>query len=192
MKVLGIAGSPRRGGNSETLLDRALDGIRSSEPTATVEKLVPSELKIAPCKACGFCAREGVCRFADTDDMKRVYELLDECDHLVVAAPVFFGNLPAQLKAMIDRCQPYWVRRFVRNERHPNRSRKGLFLCVGGFDHDRFYQCCRTVIKTWYICLDVELSADLFYPGIDKRGDIVKHAVATTEAFAAGQKLMKK
>ena len=91
---------------------------------------------------------------------------------------------------MMDRCQPYWVRRFVRNQRHANTDRKALFLCVGGFDEDRFFKCARMVVKTWCLCLDVELSAELFYKGIDRRGDIAKHPTALTEALAAGRTLV--
>jgi len=54
-KVLGIAGSPRRGGNSETLLDRALDGARETAPDAVIEKIVLDEMRIGPCKNCGYC-----------------------------------------------------------------------------------------------------------------------------------------
>ena len=173
------------------LLDSALAGVRSAQPHAEVEKVVLGELKIAPCRNCGFCEREGVCRFAGSDDMGRIYEMVDGFDRFVVATPIFFANVSAQLKAMFDRCQPYWVRRFLRHERHPNRDRKGLFLCVGGFDHDRFYKCCRTVMKTWCICVDVELAAGLFYCGIDRRSEIEKHATAIRDAFAAGVALAK-
>jgi len=189
-QVLAIAGSPRRGGNSETLLEHALRGVAAGDSGARVEKMVLNELTLRPCQNCGYCERHGVCRFADADDMKIIYPLLDTCDRFVVASPIYFASVSAQLKVMLDRCQPYWVRRFLRRERHPNSDRKGLFLCVGGFEHDRFYRCARRVIKTWCICLDIELVGDLFYPGIDRRGEMAKHPNALKAAFEAGRRLV--
>ena len=189
-KVLAIAGSPRRGGNSETLLDRALEGMRAVAPNAEMRKVVLNELTIKPCQNCGYCQKESVCRFAETDDMRGIYEAIDTFDRFVVASPIFFANVSAQLKAMFDRCQPYWAKRFLRAERHPNPDRKALFLCVGAFDHERFYKCARMVVKTWCICLDVELTADLFYKAVDQRGDIAKHPTALDDAFEAGKALM--
>lgn len=188
-RVLAIAGSPRRGGNSETLLDRCLEGIAAADPAVAIEKVALGEHTIGPCRNCGYCERHGRCRFADDDDMKGLYPLFDECDRFVVASPIFFANVPAQLKAMFDRCQPYWVRRFIRRERHANADRKALFLCVGGFDHERFYPCARMVVKTWCLCLDIVLAGGLFYKAIDKRGDISRHPTALGEAFEAGREL---
>jgi len=184
-----MAGSPRRGGNSETLLDRALDGVREAAPDAVIEKVVLDDMRIGACKNCGYCEAKGVCRFAEADDMKRMYELIDSFDRFIVASPIFFGSLPAQVKVMFDRCQPYWARKFLRGERHANEDREALFLCVGGFDHDRFYKCCRTVMKVWCVCLDIKLTGDLFYKGIDGRGAIEKHPKALEEALAAGRAL---
>lgn len=188
--VLAIAGSPRRGGNSETLLDRALETVRALEP-GRVEKLVLNELDIRPCQNCGYCERAGRCRFADSDEMKRIYPMLEDFDRFIVASPVFFGNVPAQLKGMIDRCQPYWVKKFIRGETHPQAGRRrALLLSVGGFEHDRFHKCVRQVIKTWCICLDIDLSGDLFCAGIDERGAIARHPTALAETAEAARELM--
>jgi len=188
--VLAFAGSPRRGGNSETLLDHALRGVSAGAPDARIEKVVLNELSIRPCQNCGYCERMGVCRFAESDDMKGIYPMLDSFDRFIVASPIYFASVSAQLKVMLDRCQPYWVRRFLRKERHPNPDRKGLFLCVGGFPHDRFYRCARRVVETWCICLDIELCGALFYPGIDRRGEMERHQDALGAAFEAGRSLV--
>jgi NAD(P)H-dependent FMN reductase len=189
-KVLAIAGSPRRHGNSETLLDRALEGVAATHADAQIDKIVLNECDIRPCQNCGYCEKNGVCRFAESDDMGRIYELLETCDRFVLATPIFFANVSAQLKTMFDRCQPYWVRKFVRKEAMAESKRKALFLCVGGFDHDRFRKCARMVVKTWCICLDIGLANELFYRGIDRRGDIQKHSTALPDAFGAGHSLM--
>ena len=190
-KVLAIAASPRRHGNSETLLDRALAGVTAADAGAAIEKIVLNECKVKPCQNCGYCEKNGVCRFAASDDMGGLYEKLEHCDRFIVASPIFFANVTAQLKIMFDRCQPYWVRKFLRRESLGAPARKALFLCLGGFEHDRFYKCARMVVKTWCICLDIELVADLFYAGIDKSGEIDKHPTALQDAFAAGSALVR-
>lgn len=188
-KVLAIAGSPRRGGNSEKLLDSAMAGIAEAAPAAEAGKIVLSEMNIAPCRNCGFCSRKGFCRFRDDDDMGQVYSLLDESDRFVVASPIFFGNVTAQLKAMIDRCQAIWARKYLLKQHHPSPDRKALFLCCGGFEHDRFFKCARQVISAWCVSLDIDLVGELFYPSIDARGAIERHPIALSEARQAGRRL---
>ena len=68
MLVLGVAGSPRRSGNSELLLDEALAGVR--EAGAAAEKIVLAELCLSPCTACGTCDKTGRCPIAD--DMQEI------------------------------------------------------------------------------------------------------------------------
>jgi len=188
--VLGIAGSPRRGGNSEQMLDRALAGVAAARPDARVTKLVLNEMDFRPCQNCGFCSRTGYCRFAKEDEMGDIYPLLDDCDRFVVASPIYFATVSAQLKSMIDRCQAIWARKYLLNRKHDNPDRQALFLCCGGFKHDRFYRCARQVMAAWCVVLDIKLSADLFYHSIDAKGDIEKRPAALTDCFEAGKSLI--
>lgn len=191
MNVVAFAGSPRRGGNSEVLLDRALAGVAEAEPTATVRKIVLNDLKFVPCQNCGYCSRKGVCVYAEKDDMKGVYEAIESGDRFIVSSPIYFANVSAQVKAMFDRCQSIWARKYLLKHPHPNaRGRKALFLCCGGFGHDRFYQCSRQTMAAWCVVCDVKLTGELFYSSIDARGDIEKHPAALQEAFEAGRKLV--
>ena len=106
-KVLGISASPRRGGNAEVLLDAALSGAAGAG--AIVEKIILNELCLKPCQACDGCSKTGACIIKD--DMRQIYKKVDETDALIVASPIYFGSLAAQAKIMIDRFQPYWVRK---------------------------------------------------------------------------------
>ena len=90
-KTLGIAGSPRRGGNTEMLLDRFLAGAEGAG--AAVEKVVAARLKIAGCVACDGCWEDGHC--VVQDDFQAVYEKLVAADVIVLAAPLYFWSLPA-------------------------------------------------------------------------------------------------
>jgi len=189
-KVLAIAGSARRNGNSEKLLERALEGIADAAPDAHITKIILTELSIQPCRSCKACDRTGVCRFAEADDMKQIYAALDESDRFVITSPIYFASVSAQLKIMIDRCQALWARKYLLKRPHPNPDRQALFLSCGGFKHDRFFRCARQVIAAWCATTDIKLAAALFYPDIDARGDIETHPTALPAALAAGKTLV--
>ncbi len=132
MFVVGVLGSPRRGGNAELLLDRALEGARAAG--AETETLILNEMDILPCQDCAGCDETGACTYED--DGERVYDAVRRADGLIIASPIFFGSLPAQVKGMIDRFQSLWVYKdlltmpIVADGGKSRRLR--LFLCVGG------------------------------------------------------------
>ena len=99
MKVLGILGSPRIGGNSDVLLDQALAGAR--EAGAEIEKIILSQKKIAGCLDCGKCNETGVCIIKD--DMGDIHKKVLEADALIHSVPVYFWAMTSQMKAYLDR-----------------------------------------------------------------------------------------
>jgi len=99
MKLLGISCSPRKNGNTEILVNEALKtAIESGWQTDT---FFMSEKKVAPCEACGVCHKTGSCKIQD--DMQELYRLMDQADAIIFASPVYFGNVSAQCKAVMDR-----------------------------------------------------------------------------------------
>ena len=102
MKVLAVSASPRKGGNSDVLCDQLLKG--ASESGNEVEKINLSGLKISPCVACYGCRKSGRC--VKKDDMERVLDKLIHADVIILATPVYFYFMDAQMKIMIDRCLP--------------------------------------------------------------------------------------
>ncbi len=102
MKVLGIMGSPRIGGNTQILLDVALKEACSAG--ATAETLLVDRLKISPCREYYGCLKDGNCVIRD--DMDAIYPQLISADIVIVAAPMFFYGLTSQVKALIDHCSP--------------------------------------------------------------------------------------
>ena len=110
-KVLILSGSPRKGGNSDLLCDEFLRGAR--EAGHEVEKLRVAEKKIAPCSGCYYCtAHDGAC--VHKDDMAEVLQKMIDADVIVLASPVYFYSINAQLKAVIDRTVARWLE--VRNK----------------------------------------------------------------------------
>jgi multimeric flavodoxin WrbA len=99
MKVLGILGSPRAGGNSDLLLDQALAGAK--EAGAEVEKIVLSRKKISGCLDCQKCNESGICVIKD--DMPEIHRKILEADAVLHSVPVYFWSMTAQMKAYLDR-----------------------------------------------------------------------------------------
>jgi len=184
-KVLGISGSPRRGGNTEIVLDWALEGAESRG--AETEKLVIGELDIAPCTYCDDCLATGQCTIAD--DMEWIYPRLEAADCLFLASPIFFRNVTAQVKAMIDRCQCLWVRRNVLKIPDRRARRRGLFISTAASHRPTEFQSAIIVVRAFFATLDVGYDAELLFGGMGRRGEISNHPAARQEAFALGEKL---
>lgn len=189
VKILGIAASPRRNGNSEILLDKILAG--ASSKGAKVEKVVLNELSIRPCQGCGRCRKKGLCYIKD--DMRHIYKRLQKADVIVVASPVYFGSITAQLKMMIDRCQPVWVKNFLlKNKRQRGRYKKGIFISVSGHSNPRFFRNSREIIKIFFAVLGVKLFKELYGPGLEYKGDVLKRKAMLDEAFKHGEGLVRR
>jgi NAD(P)H-dependent FMN reductase len=98
-QVLGIVGSPRRGGNTEILVDEVLAGAK--EAGALTEKVILNELDIAPCQACDACREAGQC--AQQDDLAKLLEQMQRSQVWVLGTPVYWWGPTAQFKAFFDR-----------------------------------------------------------------------------------------
>ncbi len=190
MKVLGISTSPRRQGNTELLLDEVLRGARDAG--GSVDKIVLNDLKVAPCNECESCVEAGGCVLQD--DMQTIYAKLIECDRLAFASPIFFMGLCAQAKALVDRCQALWIKKYVRKEDvvPPDRVplRKGLFISVGGTRGEKLFKCAQLTIKYFFDVIEMEYAADLTFRRVDAKGAILDHPTAMSDAYEAGRKLV--
>ena len=188
MKVLGIMGSPRIKGNTDLLLEEALKGARSQG--ADVEKIVVDKLKIAPCKEYLGCFRDGNCVIRD--EMDDIYPKLLEADVVIIASPIFFYGVTSQAKALIDRCQALWARKYVLKvpPLGDRRERKGFFISVGGRRIPDLFEPTLVMIRTFFRIIDVAYAGELLFKGIDEKGAIAQHPDALRQAFEAGQKFV--
>ncbi len=184
--VLAVAGSSRRGGNSDAVLDAALEVMR--ERGAAVQTIVPSRLSITPCRAGRGCWETGRC--VVHDDMQGLYVRFSEADHVVVASPLYFTSLPGHLKVLIDRFQCFWARTALLGEPQEPR-RRGMFLCVAAMDRERYYQGALTIVKSWMMTLNMACAVSRFYPGVDEKGDVeAKHPECLEDARRAAEELL--
>jgi len=187
VKVLGIMGSPRRQGNTDILLDKALEG--AVEAGAEVEKVLVSKLKISPCLEIYACLKDGNCSIKD--DMQLLYKKLLEADHIIFASPVFFYGITSQAKAIIDRCQALWVGRHVLDMgKDDKRVRRGAFISVGATQGKKLFDGAILTVKYFFDAVGVKYSGDLLVKGIDSRGQIKEAPAALDGAFRLGQELV--
>lgn len=103
--VLILSGSPRKGGNSDLLCDEFLKGAEASGNKA--EKVRIAEKNIGFCRGCYACKNDGMC--AVKDDMAELLQKIIDADVVVLASPVYFYSIDAQLKAVIDRTVARWL-----------------------------------------------------------------------------------
>ncbi len=169
IRVLGIAGSPRVGGNSDILLDHFLCG--ADQAGAHTEKILLNRLHYQACQECGGCDSTGLC--VVEDDMQRLYPLLMNSSVVAVASPIFFSSISAQLKAMIDRCQCLWVARY-RLKNLPDIGARGVFLATRGQKGLEVFHKTSSIIKAFFNSLNITYTAEIFVEEVDNRGAILE------------------
>lgn len=188
LKVLGIYGSPRRGGNTDILLDEALKGAAGEG--VRVEGIHLCDLQITPCRGCLACYHDGSCVL--DDDMQGIYPRLLEADIIILASPIFFYGITGWAKAMVDRCQALWARKYVLHDPSlkTEKKRVGFFISVGGTKGQRMFEGSVLTVRYFFDAFNTAYSGDLLFRGVDASGDIRKNPDALPQAFAAGRKLV--
>ena len=188
VRVLGIMGSPRIKGNTDLLLDETLSGAKSEG--AEVEKLVVDKLKIAPCREYYGCLKDGNCVIRD--DMDAIYPKLLDADVVIVASPIFFYGLTSQVKALIDRGQALWARKYILKQNLPDGERKGAFIAVGATRGEKLFDGPRLTVQYFFKSIGVKYVDELLVPSVDKRGEIKQHPTALSDAFQLGRRLAQR
>jgi multimeric flavodoxin WrbA len=189
LKVLGIAGSPRFGSNTDILLGEVLKGAESKG--AETKLIHVTNLNILPCSHCDACIRTGECPFQD--DSQKFYKELEWADRVVIAAPLHFMGLPSQLKTLIDRAQSLWVRKYLLKKPPlgDTRERMGLFVSVGGRTGEHLFDPALATVKAFFASLDIKYAGMVAFQGVESRAMILDHPEMKQEAFTAGEKLVE-
>ncbi|MDI6876187.1 MAG: flavodoxin family protein [Methanomicrobiales archaeon] len=190
MKILAFAGSPRRHGNSETLLDWVLESM-GEESDVEIQKIALTEVNINPCRGCNACEVTGRC--VQRDDMDRINDLLLEADGIVLAAPIFCMSINAQAKALIDRMQVHRSRKYVlRLPLVPPEKvgrRMGVFLSTAGQTWENVFDGALPPVRCFFHLAAVR-DQDVRYlmiSGVDGKGEIVQHPTAREQARQLGK-----
>ncbi len=187
MKVLGIYGSPRKGGNTDQLLDKALEGAESAG--AEVSRVYARNLNMCGCIECGGCDETGKC--VVKDDMQSVYPLLEESDVIILSSPIFFYGVTAQVKALIDRSQASWSKRMLEKtpqERKTFDSGKGYLIAVGATRGENLFEGAILTARYFFDALDMSYEGGIFFRSLEKKSAVNETPETLQEAFNLGLK----
>ncbi|MDD1767613.1 MAG: flavodoxin family protein [Methanomassiliicoccales archaeon] len=187
-KVLGILGSPCLRGNTSDLLDAALRG--AAEAGAETERLELARMSLRPCMECRKCDSGASC-VQKKDDMQVIYSRIRQVDAIILASPIFFMSVTAQTKQMIDRCQCFWVQRYVLKQRiYEGRVRpKGLFISCAGSPKPVVFEPARHVVKAFFAAIDYEYAGEVFLGYTDDPALAPRKQTALEQAETAGKML---
>jgi len=167
-----------------------LEGAESK--AAEVRRVYARDLKMSGCLECGGCEKTGKC--VVKDDMQTVYPHFEAADVIILASPIFFYAVTAQVKAPIDRSQAMWCKRFLEkgpDERKQYDSGKGYLIAVGATKGKSLFDCVKLEAKYFYDALDMTYEGGLFYRDLEKRSDVENHPDKLQEAFELGMKAVK-
>jgi protein-tyrosine-phosphatase/putative NADPH-quinone reductase len=130
--------------------------------------------RISPCKEYLVCEKKGDCPI--DDEMRVVYGQLRRADVVLMASPVFFYNLTAQIKALIDRCQVFWARKYRLKLKDPGAgTRRGALLSVAATRGSDLFKAADVTARYFFDALDARYEGSLTYRGIEHRGDMAAH-----------------
>jgi multimeric flavodoxin WrbA len=170
MKILVILGSPRKNGNSETVARLVADQLQQNLD-ASVDEIRLARHKIAPCIACGGCAKTGLCVIED--DMGELYPVIDTADIILLASPTYFYGLSAQAKGFIDRIQARWSRKYLLGIRLREQDRRrGYLICTAATQGKRLFDGSILVAKSFFDAIDVDYGGELLIRGVDEKGAV--------------------
>ena len=195
IKVLAFAGSPRRGGNSETLLDWVLDVMRG-EPGVEIEKVHLDEARVNPCRGCNACEVLNKC--VQRDGMDVLHDKIISCHILILAAPIFCMGINAQSKALVDRFQVFRSRKYVLKlpvvSPELKGKRQGIFLSTAGQDWDYVFDGAIPTVKCFFHVVDVRDrdTRYLMVKGVDEKGAILSHPTAQHDAEKLAKDMIMK
>ncbi|MBO7538175.1 MAG: flavodoxin family protein [Prevotella sp.] len=159
MNILILSGSPRKCGNTELLVDAFAKGAAKHHH---VEIVSVRDVKVNPCLGCNACFKNGIC--AQKDNMAAIYKKMGQADMLVIASPVYFYGISAQLKAVIDR-----FHNPIRDSFH---IKKMALLLVGAATLPELFDA---ILTEYNLCLkffNLEDAGKILVRGVKDKGDI--------------------
>jgi multimeric flavodoxin WrbA len=184
-KVLVLLGSPRRKGNSAALAQKIAEGAKSEG--ASVRAVFLHGMNISPCTACYACQKPKSRGCSIDDDMQPLYRAMLEADAWVIASPVYWFTLSAQMKLWMDRCLA-----FPAYGKEPFEGKRiAIAMSYGG--EDPFDSGCVNALRTFqdaYNYVGAEI-VGMVYGSAMEPGDIRANRTLLREARELGKKLVK-
>ena len=184
--VIGILGSPLAEGNTAKILERALKG--AADAGCTVETIAVNNLDFQPCMEMMFCKEHETCIM--DDDMQQVYGKIRDADSIILATPVMTMGIPGKLKGFIDRCQVFFMAKYVRNsslvDPEKKKVRRGLFVCISGMKIPEVFVGAKLTATAFFDIIDCPYRDELLISDMDTIQDIGSRPDLLDAAYAKG------
>ena len=189
MLVLGLKGSPRKKGNTNYLISAFMDAVeKSGAQTLTIDV---TRKNIIPCKEYTVCEKKGFCPI-DDDVKDEIYPLLRRAEVVVVASPIFFYNMSAQLKAVVDRCQMFWARKYRFKLKDPAANmRRGFLLSVAATKGKNLFEGLQLTTQYFFDAIWAKFEGSLTYRGIEGPKDLAAHPTVLQDVEKAVESILK-
>jgi putative NADPH-quinone reductase len=190
--VIGILGSPLPGGNTAKLLDMALKG--AGDAGCTVETIIVNNLDYQPCMEMMFCKEHDTCIM--DDDMQQVYGKIRDADSIIIATPVMTMGIPGKLKSFMDRCQIFFMAKYIRKSpliaTEKKKIRRGLFICISGMKIPEVFVGAKLTTRAYLDIIDCTYGDELLISDMDTIQDISTRPGLLEAAYDKGFSLGKK
>jgi len=188
MLMLGLQGSPRKKGNTNFLLSEFLQAAETRG--ARTQAIHVAERNILPCKEYVVCEKKGYCPI-DDDMASEIYGLLRQAEVVVLASPIFFYNMTSQLKALVDRCQTFWARKYRLKLSDPlKKTRQGYLLSVGATQGKNLFEGLQLTAKYFFDAIDARYGGSLVYRGIEGPKDLASQPAVREDVLQAVEALV--
>lgn len=184
--VIGILGSPLPEGTTARLLTQALKG--AADAGCTTGTIVVNNLDFQPCMEMFFCREHETCIM--DDDMQEAYGKIRTADSIIVATPVMTMGIPGKLKGFMDRCQVFFMAKYIRGEPlvEPAKraTRHGLFICVSGMKIPEVFVGAKLTAGAFFDIIDCPYHDELLISDMDTIRDIGSRPDLLDAAYKKG------
>lgn len=189
MQVLGLQGSPRSKGNDAWLLNTFMEECRShGAQTHVVET---GRMDIQPCRELTVCEKKGICPIDDAMNAS-IYAAIRNADLIVLSTPVFFYGVSAQLKALIDRCQMFWSRKYKLGMTDPmGFYRRGFVLSVAASGGKKLFDGIKLTTDYFFDAVAAIPSGSLTFRHQEGPGEISENPEVAGDIQTAVANLMR-
>lgn len=189
VKILAINGSPRKNGNTETVLDAFLKG--AADAGAETKKVRLADVNFKCCKGCNACHKKGLCIIKD--DLSAYFDEVLKADILVLASPIYSMTVTAEMKAFIDRGQFLWAQKFITktlvfNEEHLKKH-IGVFMSTSGQPVDGIFNAAFPVVRAFFNDAGFTYSENVLFAGMDAHGGVKSWPESVDDAYSRGREI---
>ena len=188
MRVLAINGSPRKNGNTASLVNKVLEGVMSAGGDTRRIDLADERIRFVSEE--DYTISFDAARSDSSDDLGLLIDEMEAADVIILASPVFFGSITGQMKAMIDRFQFAWLEKNLNGRNVFAERKKGVFVSVQAQDRHDFFDNSSSIIKHFFATVNISYDAELLLGHLEKKGDAVSMEGYLDKAFQLGQGLV--